>query len=201
MKKSKLYIIIAALTAIICSAAIYQLDTTQNPYEVVRAEASEDGSSLTNVLDLTTSGDFANKAATAFNYNTDQSGNASGANNVGFIMAGGDTANDTFNAVAYGYRSINGPAQRICTVACTLGTQAVVIYPQGGTATSKFYVDTMVVTDTWNSTVKSSDITGSNGVAEVTWDNRGFKFVKWYVYNADGSGSEAELVTIWGSKF
>jgi len=201
MKKWQLYLIITVLVAVLCGAAVNQLDTPQFQWDVVRAEASEDGSSLTAVLDLTTSGNFANMSATAYEYKSDESGNNSKANNVPFIFAGGDTAGDTFNMVGYAYRAGNGPAQRICTLACTLGTQAVVVYPQGGTATSKFYAHKIVVTSSWGSSVVSSDTTGNNNIAEVSLDLRGVKFVKWYAYNADGSGTEAELITVWGSKF
>lgn len=187
------------IVGVLCMGALSRLDTKQSKYVVVRAEASEDASTLAGVLDLTTSGNFGNKSATAFEYRAKDDGSDSGINNVEFIMCAGDAANDTFNAVAYAYRAFNGPARRVCTVACTLGTQAVVIFPQGGTATSKFWVDTMVITSTWDFTVVSSDETGSNGVASVSWDNAGNKFIKWYIYNADGSATEADLITIYGS--
>lgn len=174
----------------------------------VRPEGNEDGSSLADAFDLTTEGDFAQKGTLV-----KAGGNVwalpvrdnstSPANSAHFYFSGGSAANKTFNAACFAYRTSNGPAQKVCEVVVTLGTQAMVVYPDTGDAVTRFWADQIVVTDFWPKTVTAGDSTGDNNiVASIFFDGMGCKFFKWIIWNADGTtGTEAENVIVWGAWF
>lgn len=195
MKKERLFWLLL-LGAIVCGAALMPLDTIHEQLYALRAEADED----TDLLDLTTEGNFANKPTTAVQWKTATPRAGHGGNGMEVSFIGGDAADDTFTYKLYGWRTGNGAARLAATGTGTLGTQAVVVYPQGGTATSKFWADTLTVTSTWNLTVTSSDTTGSNGIAVLTFDATGFEYFWCEITDADGTtGTEAGDVTVYYS--
>ncbi|MFA5187009.1 MAG: hypothetical protein WC551_11055 [Patescibacteria group bacterium] len=84
-------------------------------------------------------------------------------------FAGTDAANETCNYKLYGWRE-NGPAMLICSGTFTLGAAVT-------GATNTFYADTITVTDTWPTTVVTSDADGNNRVASLAFDMIGCSWV------------------------
>ena len=195
MKKERLLWLMLFL-AVSCGAALMSLDTIHEQLYVLRVEADED----TDLLDLTTEGNFANKPDKAVPWKTADARSGHGGNGPEITFTGGNAADDTFTYKLYGWRTGTGAARLIASGVGTLGTQAVVIYPQGGAATSKFWADTLTVTQTWNLTVRSSDTAGSNGIAALTFDATGFEWFWVEITDADGvTGTEAGDVTVYYS--
>ena len=181
----------SGIAALLYAAPPVPLDTVQKGFTVIRAEADED-----TALAVATAGNFAGKPTTAFQLLSDDYGLVSGINGGEIVFCGGDAANDTFTYKIYLYRKPNGMARLAATGTGTLGTQQVVIYPQGGAATTKFWADTLTVTDTWISTAASSDTVGSNGVASIVMDFAGYAWLYVEITNADGTtGIEAGDIT------
>jgi hypothetical protein len=78
---------------------------------------------------------------------------------------------DTATFIIYAYRE-GGPAEQVCTSTLTSGKA------QTDDATTRYYADTIgTVTDTWPATVSESDSGGSDGVAKITFDIRGYKYL------------------------
>lgn len=176
------------------------LSTTQTGLEIVRVDAGEDAASQQAAFAVFTQGNFANKSGTA--WQVPDTDDESPANAVGFYLTT-DGNNKTFSAACYGYKAVNGPAQLVCTVAATGGQQLVIAYPVGDqTAIQRNWVDTVVITDRWPKTVSSGSSGNGNDVATmIWWDTMGCRFFKWYIWDADGSGSEARFVSVWGTYF
>jgi hypothetical protein len=167
-------------------------------YQVFRAEGLEDGATFAAGLPLTTAGDFANREADTNGIQLTT--NDAGATEVAWmelIICGGDAANDTLSFAIVAYRKTNGPAEVVCTATAVLGTQAVVKYPHNGaTATSKFWADTMTVTNYWPVAAAASD-SGNNRVAKLRFPTLGREWFIAYVYDADGTSTEAEAITFY----
>lgn len=194
--KKVLLLLMAVGFAVLCGAALIPLDTMHTQLYVLRAEADED----TDLLDLTTEGNFANKPASAVQWKTVDGTSGHGGNGAEISFSGGSAADKTFTYKLYAWRQGNGIARLIATGTGTLGTQAVVIYPQGGAATSKFWADTLTVTNTWIANVRTSDAVGSNGVASLTFDMAGHEYIWCEITDADGAtGTEAGDVTAYFS--
>lgn len=196
MKKLFIGLILGSLIPL-CIGAFYVLDTFHCDVRLLRAEANENTSSI----DLTSEGDFASKSSAAVRFGTRDDGTGYGDNIIELIFCGGDTADDTFTYRVYVWRRRNGPARMVATGTGTLGTQAVVVYPQGGTATSKFWADTLSVTHRWNATVTSSDTEGNNEIASLAFDKTGYEWIYCEITNADGTGTEAESISVYYSYF
>ena len=199
MKKRILVTTIFLAVVLVFCLGMNALDTKRVSYQVLRAEANEDST----VLDLTTKGNFANMPASAVEMETDYSGEGSGANIMEVVFCGGSADGKTFTYKIYAWRSANGMARMVATGAVTLGTQAVIVYPQGGAATSKFWGDTITITTSkWIKTVSTSDGSGNNNVASLSFDTCGYKYFYCEITNADGStGTEAGNVTAYYSFF
>jgi hypothetical protein len=98
----------------------------------IRATADEDGATFAAVYDLTTEGNFANKSSAAY-----QISPRAGLNNrwmFSFCGKGYNGVDDTFSFNIVGWSRENGMLQVIAEGNCVLGTQAVVVYPDGGDA-------------------------------------------------------------------
>ena len=175
------------------------LDTARIEYRVMRAEADEDAT----MLDLTTKGNFANIPSGRLVIDTRSDGGGSGVNMMELVFCGGAAADKTFTYKIYAWRAKNGIARMVATGAGTLGTQAVIVYPQGGAATSKFWADTLTVTrSNWLKSVSSSDESGNNEVASIQFDSCGYKYFYCEITGADGvTGTEAGDITIYYSFF
>ena len=83
------------------------LDTIHEQLSLLRAEANED----TDLLDLTSEGNFANKPASAFQLKTATPRQGHGGNSAEISFTGGAAADKTFTYKLYGWRKGNGPAR------------------------------------------------------------------------------------------
>lgn len=167
---------------------------TQTGWQVLRAEATEDAITI----DLTTKGNFANKPAAAKAIPDIGDSYSTPARKVAFITCAGPAADKTYTVHYMGWAAENGPCQRICDIGYTTGTQAVIKYPyRGTTATSKFWADTASVTDYRAFPVEVSDGEGGNGATEVTVNTEGLKYLYAEVTDANGTGVEANNVTVY----
>ena len=148
------------------------------------------------VAGLTTAGDYANKPT------SDMIEVPAGAT-VATIYACGATnvaENDDFGAVVYGYVNLNGPKEIICDAAGTIGTNAVVLYPDdGAAATGGLWVDTWsVTTNHWRTTVTASKSGGdSDYIDTLSFDPLNLGWIGVDIYEADGTtAGEADEVTV-----
>jgi len=202
MRKKLIFgIILGFLVAFVIGATYTVPGSTQEPWELLRGEASEDPNSAIGSVSITrsTAGDFANKPATAKQIRTID-GTASPSVTIGLAACAGSAANKTFTTDIWVWRKINGMAQKICTIDWTTGTQQVVKYPHtGAAATNKFWADTATVTSYWFAgKTDSADEGGDNGVAVVQIVLYGEEWVYAEVKNADGeTGNEAGDVSIY----
>lgn len=196
--KWKALLVVCGFMLALCLGNFTSQTTYQYGYEVLRAEADEEASTL----NLTTSGDFANKPSGAKQLLSNNQSNTV-INAVELAFCGGDAANDTFSYTVYAYRRTNGPATFVCSGVGTLGTQAVVKYPHSGaTATSKFWADTLTMTDRWLKNVETTDSSGNNQVARIWFDAVGYEWIYVEITNADGAtGTEAGDITVYYSYF
>lgn len=175
------------------------LDTIQKQLTVLRAEANEEASPI----NLATEGDFAQMPADALEIRTDEAGLNSLVNDAFILFCGGPAALKIFTWRLFAWLAINGPAQLVAYGTGTLGSQAVVIYPNGAAATNKFWADTLVVTTYyWPKEVKATPNGGNNSVATLSLDLMGWKHWKMQIEDADGlTGSEAgDISAYWSQK-
>jgi len=158
---------------------------------------------------LATKGNFANKPSSAIDVldiirldpNADDTADPkviadSITNGIIFSFAGGDTDNDAFTWKIYAWRNENGPAKMVAHGTGILGSQAVVTYPHNGaTATSKFWADTIVVTEEyWQKEVESTGV-GGNSINDVWFDTCGYRY--FYVEIPTSVGDMASYVSYW----
>ena len=163
--------------------AYQQLQTQHAGYAVLRAEADEDSTTVT----LTTAGDYANKPSGAVKLDCDVNG-------LQIIICGGSAADKTFSWKLYLYRAANGPAEYVATGTGILGTQQVVYYPDTReAATSKFWADTLVITNQeWLADVTVVDGGGDNRVGKLLLDASGYEWAYLEISSADGTtGTES----------
>ena len=78
---------------------------------------------------------------------------------------------DTATFVIYAYRE-GGPAEYVCSSTLLSGKQ------QTDDATTRFFADTIgTLTQRWPSSVSESDSAAADGVAKITFDTRGYKYL------------------------
>lgn len=196
MKKVSIGLILGVLVTLSIGGAFSALDTYHCELLLLRTEADEDASAI----DLTTEGDYANKPSAAVPLKTRPDRMGHGGNALELVFCGGSAADKTFTYKIYAWRNTNGAARMVATGTGTLGTQAVVIYPSGSTATSKFWADTLTVTERWVASVESSDASGNNEIASLQFDFRGYEFIYCEITSADGAtGAEAGDVSVYYS--
>jgi hypothetical protein len=171
------------------------LTTKNKDYSIFRAFGTEDAASLITALATSTSlGDFANKSATAFKLPDSDYPDTSAANAVEIIFGGTNAENETFSFGIFGYANNNGPAELICTGTGILGAQDIVKYPETAVAVTGWWADTLVVTSYHPTTIIVAD-SGNDRVAKLCFDTIGYKYLKCYIYDADGTtGVEALTV-------
>ncbi len=173
------------------------LDTVHCELLLLRADANED----TDLIDLTTEGDFAHKPATAKQLKPRDDGTGHGGNAIELFFCGGPAADSNCAYKVWAWRRNNGMVRMVATGYVTLGTQTVVKYPDNGAAaTGKYWADTITVTGRGNKTVTSSATTGSNEVASLWFDLCGYEWVYVEITNADGvTGTEAGGILVYYS--
>lgn len=139
------------------------IDQYHSSWHLVRETADEDGATFAAVydltgLDLTIAGNFANKntdtviAGGAFRISTTGSrigpheGYSAGTRWMFSICAKNyNNVTDTFSFNLIGWSKLNGMLQVIAEGDCVIGTQAVVVYPDGGDALGELVSETSVV--------------------------------------------------------
>jgi len=133
------------------------LDIHHTSWKLVRETADEDGASFAAVYNLTTSGNFASKdSATVANGGPFRIPTRPGELGTEgwspgtrwmFAICGKNYNNvdDTFSFNIVGWGKTNGMLQNIAEGDGVLGTQAVVVYPDGGDALGELVSETSVV--------------------------------------------------------
>ncbi len=113
-------------------------DAFHSEWVLVRDTADEDGATFAATYDLTTEGNFANKdSSTVANGGAYQISPRAGLNNRWMFAFCGKNYNnteDTFSFNLIGWSKDNGMLQVIAEGNCVLGTQGVIVYPDGGDA-------------------------------------------------------------------
>ena len=174
------------------------LRTIRKPWALLRAAAAEDAAAT---LD---------PATTDFDY-SGQSGlldidsllgeNVNGIELAAFTPSDGD--GDTFGLDLLAYRDSGdyGPGVPILTTSatgCVIGTAKCAVHPTTGVAQANgLWCDSMTITDRWGDAANGAVTvinTGNNGIARVSFDFRGYRYLKPSVFAADGSGTECGAV-------
>lgn len=156
----KKFILIIITLFVVAPVFALPRDTYHSSWELIRETADEDGATFAAVYDLTgvgtTNGNFASKDSSTvvnggpYNIKAYESGfNPDGweSNKWIFSICGKNYNNtdDTFSFNLVGWSKANGMLQNIAEGAGVLGTQAVVIYPDGGDALGELVSETSVV--------------------------------------------------------
>jgi hypothetical protein len=156
------------------------LTTLSHRVDILRVISSENAvanpDGLT-VLDLTTSGNYANRRGITLDVKL---GGEMKQNGLAFMFAGSGGENKTFDYRLFNWRNENGPAKQVAYGTGILGTQNVVVYPHNDVpVTTLTWADTLTVTwFNWYKEVYSTDTTGHNTMAEVWLDGLGHRH--WY---------------------
>ncbi len=183
------------------------LDSYHSRWHLVRDTAAEDGATFAAALDLAGGeGDFANKPSGAFEIRPFitrgiAEGTSPGAAWI-FAFCGDNTEDDTFSFTMVGWARGNGMAEVIVHGDGVLGSQDVVLYPDdSATATNVFWADTVNLdaTDLWPSLNQYNS--GNNEVGILAVDLTGIEWVQFFIYGADGTGTEASTVTVFGRRY
>jgi hypothetical protein len=100
-----------------------------------------------------------------------------------------------------GWAKTNGMAQVLCHGDGVLGTQDVVIEPNGDSITNGFWADTINLdaTTKWPSIASYNDA-GANEVAILVVDMTGVEYVNFYTYDVNG-GSECATLGVYGRRY
>ena len=187
------------------------LDTYHSGWHLIRDTADEDAADFLTALPLTTSeGDFANKPTGAFRILSKRAGSR----NQGFSAGGawqivfsgsttdGDDDSETFSYTLVGWAKLNGMAQVICEGAGAIGLQDVVLYPDdSASAASIWWADTLTISNStlWGSVVAYNS--GNNRVAFLSIDATGLEWLQVFIYDANGTGTEAGDITVFGRRY
>lgn len=187
------------------------LDSYNIAWKLVRDTAIEDGTNLAAVYALDSNeGNWASRDTTAsfrlLSGPASLTGPAGQPDSPGavwkFVFSGGPTENDTLSFDVIGWAQGNGMAQVICTGDADLGTQDVVYYPDdNAAAVAIWWFDTINLdaTDTWAGVnTYNSD---RDSVAELLIDTTGLEYLQFIIYDADGTGTEANDVTVFGRPY
>lgn len=169
-------VMVAVIAAFVIWVAIVKAEPTDSyhmGWSLVRSAAEQDGETFAAVYDLTgvgtTNGEFASKSGDAFRIpsrnSRDGIGYAPGTNKWLFAICGKnyDDADDTFSFDMVGWAKGNGMMHVICEGSGVLGTQAVVIYPDGS--------------DSLGELVDESSVTYTHATTKFTVTNEAFENV------------------------
>lgn len=138
-----LVIVILAVLIWIAMVKAEPIDTYHTGWQLIRSSDDEDGSSFAAVYDLTgvgtTNGDWASKSSDAFRIPSLNTRNGVGyAHGTKWLFAicgrNYNNVDDTFSFNVVGWSKTNGMLHNLCEGSGVLGTQAVVVYPEGGDA-------------------------------------------------------------------
>lgn len=200
-----LILIVAVVVTILPLAKAEPLDTHHSSWHLIRALAAEDEADFATALALATNeGNYANKLSDAFCIRTFGAVGGSEGYSAGgawmFAFCGTDAANDTFSFNLVGWAKMNGMAQIICEGNGILGTQDVVVYPNGDTATSGFWADTITLDEITKWPSIGVYNSGDNEVAFILVDMTGVDYVYPVIYDAAGS-SEATSIAVYGRRY
>jgi len=143
-------IIVATVCILAAISKAEPVDRYSSGWRLIRAKNSEDGASFSAVYDLTgvgtTAGNFASKdSSSVADGGPYQIRSAVGSSFSEYYSPGQkwmfafcgeafNAADDTFSFNLVGWSRSNGMLQNICEGSCTLGSQAVVTYPNGDDA-------------------------------------------------------------------
>jgi len=152
-------VLVVLAVGVILPAIAAPLDTYHSSWHLVRETADEDGATFAAVYNLTTEGNFANKDSstvaaggpfkiTSFNVGIGDEGYSPGSAWI-FAICGKNYNNvdDTFSFNIIGWSKTNGMLQNIAEGDGVLGTQAVIVYPDGGDAVGELVSETSVAYD------------------------------------------------------
>lgn len=148
----KKYLIFLILLLFVIPATATDQTVFHSEWVLIRATADEDGASFAAVYDLTgtgsTGGNFAGKdTSTVASGGAYQISPRAGVSNRWMFVFCGKNYNDvddifSFNLI--GWSKNNGMLQNIAEGDCVIGTQAVVVYPDGGDALGELISETSV---------------------------------------------------------
>jgi len=177
--------------------------TLQTPWRLLRADVNDAPIGADpNTVVIASAGDFANMPSGALDLEPDYYA-STGAGFLELAFAGSDAANDTFTVKVWAWRVANGPAALVYSGTGILGTQAVVVWPGGDAATSRFWADTLSADGGfWLTTVKVADGAGNNRMSRLCFDTCGYRYVWCEITSADGApGTQASTLAVYYSYF
>jgi len=192
-----LYIVIKANAA--------PIDTYHESWVRIKDSAAEDGSTFAATLALDSNeGNFANILTGCYRVRTlrDNIRETPHSNGGAWVFAfyGTDAENETFSFTLVGWARDNGMAQVICEGDGILGSQDVVIEPNGDAITNGFWADTINLDETtkWPSVAVYNS--GDNQVANLVVDLTGLEWVNLVTYDV-GGGAEASSIGVYGRNY
>lgn len=166
----------------------------QEEWQLLRSPANADAS----LIDLTSGGDFSQKTGGAIEIRNSGNGLVS-IYDIFIAIAAGAAAGKTLTWRLFTWAAWNGMCQQVACGTAETGTQAVVKYPNGQTATDIFWCDTLAVTAfSWLKAVKATVGGGNNSVGMLSLQT--FAWPWWFmqIEDADGvTGDEAGSVSVW----
>ena len=193
------------LTAVLRVARAQPIDTLHSSWIQIEAPGTEDGATFAAALALATSaGDFANMTDDAYQirpYGYAPQGSYSAGAGWLFAFCGTDASNETFSFTMVGWAHGNGMAQVLCEGDGVLGTQDVVTYPGGSTATNAYWADTINLDEVtkWPE-IGTYNASGDNEVALIGADLAGIEYIDFVFYDAGGS-SETTSIGVYGRRY
>lgn len=203
-----LFIAIAILITFLVKKAIAApLDTHHTIWKRITDSNSEDAATFAAALALDSNeGNFANKPTDAYHITSYSEvlpvlDPISKGGAWKFIFYGTGDSDDTFNFTMVGWARDNGPAQTICNSngTCALGTQDVVIEPNGDSIENGYWADTLNVDTTKWGSVRVHN-SGNNQICELEVDLAGIEFIKFYRHDV-GGGTEASTIGVYGRPY
>ena len=213
-----LLVAFGVLISLTLPAKTQSVDLFHSSWQLVRETATEDAAAFSSAYALATAeGDFAGKDTSTVAEGgpfkvgsvTKGYGDEGPGNRWMFAMCGGAADNNTFSFALGGWAKTNGMAQVICEGAGAIGTQDVVLYPDdSATATNIWWADTITLDEEskWPKTIGDTNgvgvyNSGDNEVALLVVDTAGIEWIQFVFYDCNGSGTEANDVTVYGRRF